>query len=250
MRRLALAVTALALSLGPAADAFADRAASAPAAKDPGALFAEAEAAYQAGRFQDAIDRLKEAQAIAPDPILLYNLARAYEALGELERARDAYRAFIEADPDTSDRGAIEGRICSLDALIEERAKEKPGAIEPARPTPTAPDASASPWPWIVAGVGVVGLGVGGALGGMSLGASSDAEDPSTSGLDASELASEAETLALGANVSFAVGGAIALAGVIWGIVDVVSLPASSEGGASVSFRVGPSNASVTVAFW
>lgn len=249
MRRLALALTAFALSLGPASDAFADRAASAPAAKDPGALFAEAEAAYQAGRFQDAIDRLKEAQAIAPDPILLYNLARAYEALGELERARDAYRAFIEADPDTSDRGAIEGRIRSLEALIEERAKEKPGANEPAQPKPATKEVSASPAPWIVAGVGVVGLGVGGVLGGLSLGASSDAEDPSTSGLDASELASDAETLALAANVSFAVGGAIALAGVIWGVVDVVSLPASGEGGASVSLRVGPGNAGVCVGF-
>lgn len=238
------------LCLATPTSALALQAARPKASKDPGKLFADAEAAYQAGRFQDAIDLLKEAQAIAPDPILLYNLARAYEALGELESARDAYESFIEADPNTTDRGAIEGRIRSLEGLIEERKKkaQPEPTDEPAKPI-AIESTGPSPIPWIIAGVGAAGLGVGGVLGGLSLGASSDAEDPSTSGQAASELADDADSFALGANVAFGIGGAVALAGVIWGIVDLTSLPSSDAAKTALHVRVGPGGAELVVDF-
>lgn len=250
MRSLAR-MLALLVCLTPSAASFAAPVRSPVIKQDPAKLFAEAEAAYQAGRFRDAIDRLKEAQAIAPDPILLYNLARAHEALGELEEARDAYRSFIQADPKTTDRGAIEGRIRSLEGLIAERErKSQPDPSLSSAPKGAAAESekSASAFPWVLAGVGVAGLGVGGLLGGLSLSASSEAEDATTSGLRASELSADADAFALGANVSFGVGAAIAIAGVIWGSVDLASLEGKTNE-VTARVQVGPSGARLVLAF-
>src|SRR4051794_14721586 len=45
-------------------------------------LFEQSAKAYREGRFQDAVDRLLEARSLKSEPVLLYNLGRAYEALG------------------------------------------------------------------------------------------------------------------------------------------------------------------------
>ena len=50
-------------------------------------LFAEGAALYRAGKYRPAIEKFDEAYAIYPEPNLLYNKARAHEALGEIEQA-------------------------------------------------------------------------------------------------------------------------------------------------------------------
>ncbi len=83
-------------------------------------------------------------------------------------------------------------------------------------------------------------------LGGLSLGASSEAEDPETSGVDVADSLDRARTFALGANITFAVGGALALAGTIWGIVDVATLGKSGDK-ASARVQIGPTGAVLVV---
>lgn len=232
MRSLRLILVILAASLparalaGPAEEARA------------GVLFDQAEAAYQEGRFKDAIALLLEAQRLAPDAVLHYNLARAYEGLGDLENALASYRAYVEADPKSKDRGAIEARIKTLDALKASQNEKQapPPKIEP-RSEPRREPRSPSPVPWVIAGVGALSLGAGGVLGGLSLSKSSEAEDPGTSGADAALLESSASDLALGANIAFGVGGAVLAAGVIWGIVDVATLGEEDAASASAELR-------------
>ncbi|NUP07422.1 MAG: tetratricopeptide repeat protein [Polyangiaceae bacterium] len=196
-------------------------------------LFEQAETEYQAGRFAKAVELLLEAQRIGPDPVLHYNLARAYEGMGDLERALASYKAYLDADPSSKDRGATEARIKSLEQLLEERKKaaESPTDTTEKRPPPIVPaeERSPSPVPWVIAGVGALGFGAAGALGALCLSKSSEAEDPETSGADAVRLQDEASTFALGANVAFGVAGAVLAAGVVWGIVDVASVGSSDD---------------------
>lgn len=227
-------VLALFVALSPAT-AHAGKAEEAKAAK----LFDQAEAEYQGGNFKKAIELLLEAQRLAPDAVLHYNLARAYEGLGELDPALASYRAYLEADPSSKDRGAVEARIKTIEQLKADReAKANPPPVPPPgqpdkpKPEPESPSAV----PWVIAGIGALGLGAGGVLGGLSLMRTSEAEEPTTSGEDVVTLQEEAQTFATGANITFAISGAVLAAGVIWGIVDVVS---TTDGGDSpTSLRI------------
>ena len=77
-------------------------------------LFEKSARAYREGRFQDTIDLLLEARRVKAEPVLLYNLGRAYEAIGRPTDAADAYAQYLSEDPGAVDRGAIEGRIATL----------------------------------------------------------------------------------------------------------------------------------------
>lgn len=222
-------------------------------------LFKRSQSAYEEGRFQDAADLLEKAYALDPNPTLLFNLARAKEGAGDWEGTIETYRRYLEADPKAKDRAAIERRIKNIEAQLEQRraleqkaeeerkrreaverqaeeerqrreALEKERRAKPPPPPPPAPPPpvkmeprAVSPWPWIILGVGALGVGAGGVLGAM-------AADKHTLAVDepvqttAKELDDRAQGFALGANIAFAAGGAVALAGLVWGIVDVATL--------------------------
>ncbi len=244
---LALAATVLVVSLGPgrpsaAADPrvpSAERAANGQAI----ALYRQGTKAYDEGRFQDAADLLTRAYALRAEPILLFNLARAYEGLGAVDKAIDAYKRYLARDPDASDRRSIEQRLATLQKQVDDRqALERQRDEERARVEQARREAELarratereeerrrrpSAVPWIVAGVGVAGLGAGVVLGALSHGRYVDARDD-TFRAPASADYSGAQTLATGANVAFVAGGVFAAAGLFWGLVDVLGKRASS----------------------
>ena len=197
-------------------------------------LFEEGAAHYRAGRFDLAIDLLGKAHALAGEPVLLFNLAKAYEGKGDLEKAIEAYERYLDDAKDITDRGAIEARVETLRGQLAARAAlEKKAAAERAE---RDKERSPSPIPWIIAGAGVTGLVAGAALGAFASGREDDAVAEPTH-RDAAALRDEAEQLALGANIALAVGGALLAGGVTWGIVDVVlAIPED----APVALRVGP----------
>lgn len=207
-------------------------------------LFAKSETLYQAGDFRGAIALLEEANRLSPHPVLVYNLARAHESLGENDQAVTYYRRYLELDPNAADKGAVAKRI---DTLV--RAQEKP-KVEPPSGKDPPPDGttvvtSPSPVPWIVAGVGVLGVGAGAVLGGLALSKHADAEVPTLDGAETERLAASADDLALGASIAFVAGGVVAAAGIVWGIVDV----ATSGAPAQVSVGVSPTGVVVRGAF-
>jgi tetratricopeptide (TPR) repeat protein len=194
-----------------------------------GALFEEGAMHYRAGRFDEAIERLEEAYQLAGEPVLLFNLAKAYEGKGDLEKAIDAYERYLDDAPDVADRGAIEARVETLRAQLAARAAlERRAEEERLRADRAERGAAPSPWPWIVTGAGVAATTAGVVMGALA----SDRDDAAAAEpiqQEAAPIREDAESLATGANVAFVVGGALIAGGVVWGIVDLsLSGPADS----------------------
>ena len=210
---LSLSIAALAqLAVEPEAPAQ-----SAADVKRAQSLFTESEKRYREGRFQDAVDLLNEAYRLDPSPVLLYNIARAYESLGDSGHAIDAYRKYLESDPKAADRGAIEQRLATLER--QQRAQEQadrpappPVFVPSPEPAPAPPP---NPVPWIVAGVGVAGLGAGIVLGVLAKSKHDAANEGEIASADIEGANATADRLATSANIAFVMGGALALGGVV-----------------------------------
>ncbi len=204
-------------------------------------LFEQSAKAYREGRFQDAVDLLLEARRSKPEPVLLYNLGRAYEALGKYTEAADAYEGYLKEDSKAADRRSIEGRVANLRAQAAEleRARAAPNAPvpsdEPRRDRPKDPpprEESPSIVPWIVAGAGVAVIGGGLVLGAVAKGRHSDAvaEPRQAAAADAQR---SAESLATGATVTIIAGSVVAAVGLAWLGVRALSSPSSPSPSAS-----------------
>jgi tetratricopeptide (TPR) repeat protein len=222
-------------------------------------LFEESLELYRTGRFSDAAGLLRQAYSLHAEPVLLYNLARALEGDGDLTGAIDAYQRYLDTAGEIPDRGAIERKLGTLRATMEERLRLAREAEEARRerdtatqrdraPAPPSTDAGGpSPLPWIVAGVGAAGFAVAGLLGGLALGAHDAAlEAPSQRATDDEQ--SRARDLAVGANIAFVVSGIVLAAGVTWGVIDLVSAPGDEES-ATVRLRILPAIATLEGSF-
>jgi len=73
---------------------------------------------YSQGRYQKAIEEFEEAYRLDPRPLLLFNIAQAYEKLGNLSKTVDYLKRFLEAEPDTDERTSLLNKIANLEARI------------------------------------------------------------------------------------------------------------------------------------
>lgn len=104
--------------------------------------------AYGEARYLDAVTHWERAFALARRPMLLLNLARAYELLGEPLRAARSLEEYLVYEPEDPSRPALERRIALLG--------------DPARPG----DGDGGLWlgrtyAWVVVAIGL-GLGLAG----------------------------------------------------------------------------------------
>jgi tetratricopeptide (TPR) repeat protein len=108
-------------------------------------LAAAAVSAYKGADYKRAVELLHDAYAIRQVPALLYNMAKAYDKLGDVENAYDAYRRYADtaaADPKLKERA--EARLQSLGEARRQKAAAA-RAIEP--PPPPAPPVEPTPTP-------------------------------------------------------------------------------------------------------
>ncbi len=84
----------------------------------------ESERAYKAGQFEKAAALLKKAHATFPEPLLLYNLGRALEGMGDTKGAVDAYEQYLKDAKQIDDRPAIERRVSTLKAQLEKQRED------------------------------------------------------------------------------------------------------------------------------
>lgn len=205
--------------------------------------------AFRLGRYTDAIVLLEEAYVLSEEPILLYNIGRAYESAGDLERALGAYRRYLEVSVGAPNAAAVLETIATIEARQAElaareaaalraqieaeeraRAEEAARAAEEERRVRAAEERRAreeresrdlrSATAWSIAGLGAATLAGGAIAGVLALERRDDAlvaPDQPT----ALRAMGDARDLATGANVAFAVGAALALGGVVWGAYEL-----------------------------
>ncbi len=196
-------------------------------------LFEQSDTAYKAGDFEHAADLLRKAYAAYPEPILLYNLGRALEGLGDAKDAIDAYESYLHVAKHIEDRGAIERRIETLKVQLAKQA-------EADRPPPPPPLPAAAPPPpppvevldvgattgWVVIGTGGAALATGAVFAWRASANHDDAVNEPVQA-KAADLQQAAHHDATIANVMFAVGGAIVIGG---GIYELLHQRSQHEG--------------------
>lgn len=106
------------------------------------ALFNAAVAAYDAGRYEDALESFERAYRRSNRAALLYNMGQCYDRLRRDEEAVDAFERYLEAMPAAENRSQVESRIRALREAIARRANPElaPTAVAAAaEPVAAAP---------------------------------------------------------------------------------------------------------------
>jgi tetratricopeptide (TPR) repeat protein len=121
---------------------------------------------YAAGRYEDAIKDFQAGYALVPRPNFLVNIGQAYRKLGNLERAKEAYLAYVRALPENSAwRDQAMQVLAEIEVQLQDRAAR--GGAAPAaatsRPTAAAPATKTELPPAATPAGAWLGLGVAGA---------------------------------------------------------------------------------------
>src|SRR5262249_22078809 len=99
--------------------------------------FEAGRAPYSPGNYTHAIPEFSAGYQLAPRPQFLVNLGQAFRKLGQLEKARDQYRKFLEmAPPSDPDREQVKQILADLDEQIAAQPSKAPPVV--AVPTPQA----------------------------------------------------------------------------------------------------------------
>ena len=162
---------------------------------------------YQASAYTKALVEFKKAYALEGVSGLLFNIARCYEVLADLEQAVKHYRLYLEKRPDASNRDLVEVRLKTLNARLraqqlkreqaaaasssqpasQEAAVTDAPAPEPEQPQEPA-DKPAGSWKatagWATLGVGAASLVTGVVFGVLAKSKSDEHADGVTQGQD------------------------------------------------------------------
>jgi tetratricopeptide (TPR) repeat protein len=257
-------LTSLALGLAPAAAWAADNKANAAASSSSNVaqLNEEGAALYSARDYRRAIEKFIQAYAIDTDPNLLFNIARCYEELGEVDAAIEKYQTFLKT-PGADTRGRQRARE-SLASLREARdsgpaeapathAKTTEPTEVPPAPAASEPDAGehGRALPWVVLASAGLFTAVGTTF--YLLGASDHSKVTNARGYgdssavtdmtrrQADDLVSSGDTKKLIGGASFGLAGALAATYVVLVVSADDESPAEPAPAPSLGFLLAPS---------
>lgn len=149
---------------------------------------------FRLGDFDHAIEEWRKSFKLSNSPTLLYNIAQAYRQKGDSKQALFFYQQFLATGPSGAPRDVAQKRVEELKAALAAQQhaqtappqRPEPPQTAPASSSPTQPPSANSatvsiehqapprrPWikkplPWVLLGVGVAGVAVGGALLGIA----------------------------------------------------------------------------------
>jgi tetratricopeptide (TPR) repeat protein len=143
--RLTALLAAMAVLLAPVAV----RAQPADTVTDARQHFQSGKQLFDAGDYRGAIREFEAANRLAPAPLLLFNIGLAYERLGEAAPALQHFKAYLEQQPNASNRSLVEIKIARLEGELGQ-GQPTPGQLPgqtPGQPgaTPTPPTGQQSP---------------------------------------------------------------------------------------------------------
>jgi tetratricopeptide (TPR) repeat protein len=235
------------------------------------AHFLAGQSYYDQASYADALKEFTEAFRISHRPALLYNIARCYEGMDQLDKAIENLEGYLRELPQADDREAVQSRIKNLQDRLQAmkestrmRTPPHPEAKPPlapqapaSQPSPPvaapAPAASPSPpaparhrrWTWIVGGIGVgalaaaLGTGIASQLSYNDVGNKCSMSNVCAPGL--SGQIDSGKQLALATDVLWPIGAAAMVTAIVLFVVE--GRPASSHA------RLMPSTGGVAFAF-
>ncbi len=101
-------------------------------------LYNQGQQAYEALRYDDALQAWERSYALSKLPALVFNIAQAQRLRGkpgDCTKATASYRRFISLAPKSAERPQAEGFIAELAPCVEQEAKPAPVPV----PVPVAP---------------------------------------------------------------------------------------------------------------
>jgi PEGA domain len=81
--------------------------------------------AYAAGHFKDAIDLFLQADALAPSAALSFNIARAYEKIGDDAATLQWYRDFRRRAPDAKNGPEVDQRVHAFERALAKKGVQQ-----------------------------------------------------------------------------------------------------------------------------
>ncbi len=84
----------------------------------PKALFDEGKVLYAKGEYAQAAKRFEQAQKLKPHPSLWFNVGRCYEQLKDPAPALRAFRSYLYALPQASDRASVQSSVTKMTRLL------------------------------------------------------------------------------------------------------------------------------------
>lgn len=204
------------------------------------AFYEQGSTAYTEGRYEDAVRAFVQAYELSPRPLLLFNLANAYERMGAHREAIPMLEGYLPHAP-ADERPVLETRIANLRARVESSHASADGG------GPLVP---------IGVGVGAAGLALvvtGVVFGALALDARQAAQrlcrtSPTDSLLCLGEVdgpLADAEVFALVADVGLFVGAGAAIAGTALVLLGLSSGSSGGSVGVAPDLQVGPAGASL-----
>jgi len=118
-----LAVSGSALAQG--SDAPPDPTSEAGKRAEGKARYERGAEAYSAGRFKDAIDLFLQADALAPSAALSFNIARAYEKIGDDASSLQWFRDFRRRAPDAKNGAEVDKNIHGLELTLAKKGVQQ-----------------------------------------------------------------------------------------------------------------------------
>jgi tetratricopeptide (TPR) repeat protein len=81
--------------------------------------------AYSAGRFKDAVDLFLAADHLAPSAPLSFNIARAYEKLGDDAGTLRWYRDYLRRSPNAANAAAVQAQVTALARALQKKGVQQ-----------------------------------------------------------------------------------------------------------------------------
>jgi tetratricopeptide (TPR) repeat protein len=105
--------------------------------------------AYSKKRYKDAVDHFLNANRLVPSPALSFNIAKAYEKLGDFAATLNFYRDYLRRAPNAPDRPDIEKLVAKYEGMLRERGVQQLSVLSTPEGATVALDGEAvgvTPW--------------------------------------------------------------------------------------------------------
>jgi hypothetical protein len=108
-----------------AADAPSDQGADDTRRADAKARYEQGAQAYSSGHFKDSVDHFLAADRLSPSAPLSFNIARAYEKLGDDSGALRWYRDYLRRSPNAANAGDVKALVERFEARLASKGVQQ-----------------------------------------------------------------------------------------------------------------------------